>query len=48
MFCQKWVGIYVSFMLWKFEDNRLIHLGAIVIEMKVDVIILFAHTAHNE
>ena len=25
------VGAYVSFMVWKFEDNRLMYLGTIVI-----------------
>ena len=31
-------GTYVNLLIWWFEDNWLLHLGAIVIQIKFDVI----------
>ena len=36
--CFKLEGTYVNLLIWWFEDNWLLHLGAIVIQMKFDVI----------
>ena len=37
-FCFELEGKYVNLFIWWFEDNWLLHLGAIVIQMKFDVI----------
>ena len=37
-FCFELEGTYVNLLIWWFEDNWLLHLGAIVIQMKFDVI----------
>ena len=37
-FCFELEGTYVNLLIWWFEDNLLLRLGAIVIQMKFDVI----------
>ena len=37
-FCFELEGTYVNLLIWWFEDNWLLRLGAIVIQMKFDVI----------
>ena len=36
--CFELEGTYVNLLIWWFEDNWLLRLGAIVIQMKFDVI----------
>ena len=37
-FCFELEGTYINLLIWWFEDNWLLRLGAIVIEMKFSVI----------